>query len=259
MTTAAFAQYRSSSGLNSYELLAGKLSQRAGTVLDLACGDGFLIPLLFRKGADLVIGVDMSDGELTIAREKFVANPQVRLHQGKAQSLPLKDNSVDAIVSHMAFMLMLPVEPVVQEILRVLKSGGQFSAVIGNIGANAEGFLGEIQKVTSKYIARRYPKLRETARAGDLRVKSEAGLKELFSVQKGFRGTLDIFDFSLLVQTDPQGTWDFMKDMYFVSMLPQEDRAEAAAELKEFVSANAQSDGNVEFEFPMRLFTVYKT
>ncbi len=135
MTPKAFAALSTADGKNSYEILAETLSPRLPSraqIVDLACGDGYLTPFLLRRlGADgRVLGVDISEGELNVARQ-VCTDPRVSFELAPAEKLPLRDASVDQIVCHMAFMLMLPVEPVVAEIARVLKHG----ANAGNPGS----------------------------------------------------------------------------------------------------------------------------
>jgi SAM-dependent methyltransferase len=261
MTPAAFAPYKTALGLTSYEILAenaNRIDHQPTTILDLACGDGYLLQFLLPKlpGSGKLIGIDMSEGELQVAKKNYGHNRQVQFYSAMSQSLPLPDDSIDLMVCHMAFMLMLPIEPAVSEIHRVLKSGGAFSAVIGN-ARGKQGFLGEILKITLQFIDSRYPQVRET-RTGDARVQSEAGLRELFSPARGFLEALDIFDFSLLINTDPQGVWDLMKDMYLISMLPPPDKSELEAELKRFTATKVNANGTVHFEFQMRMFTAKK-
>ncbi|MBI3543204.1 MAG: methyltransferase domain-containing protein, partial [Deltaproteobacteria bacterium] len=113
MTPNAFAPYRTAEGITSYELLARTLDGLAArpdaTVLDLACGDGYLVPFILEHAGPRasVVGVDMSEGELAVARATR-AREGVRFVNGRAQELPLADASIDAAVCHMAFMLMLP-------------------------------------------------------------------------------------------------------------------------------------------------------
>ncbi len=261
MTPAAFAAYQTDKGQTSYELLSKSiegLRNTPSTVLDLACGDGHLFPYLLRTlgSTGTVVGVDMSEGELSIARKSFEQDKRIKLQRASAQSMPLSNNSIDAIVCHMAFMLMLPLDPVLAEISRVLKGGGMFSAVIGNARGKG-GLFGEIQRITSHFIGNLYPKLQEV-RSGDPRVQSEAGLQELFSSNRGFQQPIEIKDFSLLIKTVPQGVWDLMKDMYFVSMLPKSEKDQLEIELKDFSASKKGPDGTVSFEFQMRMFTVRK-
>jgi ubiquinone/menaquinone biosynthesis C-methylase UbiE len=261
MTPAAFALYKTSSGLSSYELLANKIVQafpRPNTILDLACGDGYLIqyllPKLNRPGN--IMGVDMSEGELQLARKNYEQDPRVQFHLAKAQTLPLSDSSMDSIACHMAFMLMLPLDPVVSEIHRVLKSGGSFSAVIGD-ARGRPGLFSEIQKLTSQFIDACYPGFRD-ARSGDARVESETGIRELFSLTGGFEDAIDIFDFSLIIKTGPQGVWNLMKNMYFVTMLSQAEKRKLEKALKNFTLLQADAEKTVNFDFHMRMITVKK-
>lgn len=260
MTPAAFASYKTKEGLTSYELLARSISglNKTARVLDLACGDGYLFQFLRQRlGPDgFIIGVDMSDGELAVAQKNYAHNKQVSLFQSTAQSLPLPDESVDAIVCHMAFMLMLPLDPVVSEIHRTLKSNSRFSAVIGN-SRGKSGLFGDIATFCLQFIESRYPKIIE-ARWGDPRVQSEIGLKDLFSPALGFKNDMEFSDIVLLVTTDPEGVWDFMKDMYFVSMMPLQDQQVLHLELVDFAKARMNSEGLLSFEFQMRMFSVSK-
>lgn len=265
MTPVAFASYKSKNEQNSYEILSNEIDkillsrdQKDISILDLACGDGFLIQYLTSKlrEADNIVGIDMSEGELRLARMKYEVNSNIKFYQAKAQNIPLFDNSIDAIICHMAFMLMLPIEPVVSEIHRVLKSGGFFSAVIGN-AREKQGFFNEILKITYQFIDFRYPLIREI-QTGDSRVQNEKGLKELFAKDKGFNGSVDIDDFSLMISTGPQGVWDLIKEMYFVSMLPSSDQIELEKEIKNYTLARANTNKMIDFEFQMRKFSVFK-
>ena len=162
MTPNAFAEFKTEKGLNSYELLARELQPLYGkdaTVLDLACGDGHLMPYFLSKlgKGSKIFGIDMADGELEIGRKK-ITDTRVRFYRAKARQIPLPDQSVDHIVCHMAFMLMLPVEPVVREISRLLKPSGKFSAVIGS--KTTVGLFSEIRKANFQFIHSRYPKVK---------------------------------------------------------------------------------------------------
>src|ERR1041385_2029945 len=81
MTPPVFGAHRTKEGLNSYQVLAKTLDSCRGPirVLDLGCGDGFLLRYLLPKldrGSE-VIGVDMVDSEIETAR-KTHQDPRVR-------------------------------------------------------------------------------------------------------------------------------------------------------------------------------------
>ena len=85
---------RDRSGLNSYEWLAEIVPNINGTrVLDLACGSGPLLKILYNRSIDLKLtGVDVSPEELALARER-ISDYEVNLFQLKAQNLKaINDN-----------------------------------------------------------------------------------------------------------------------------------------------------------------------
>jgi SAM-dependent methyltransferase len=125
-----------------YHALADRLNRTAGLpdgpVLDLACGDGYLLGLLGMPGQPGVsgrprLGVDVSAGELAAARQRL--GNAVPLHQARAQALPLADASVAVITCHMALMLMAEPDAVVAELRRVLQPGGRLLAVVPGAAA----------------------------------------------------------------------------------------------------------------------------
>lgn len=114
------------------EVLEGK------TVLDLGSGSGrdcfVLSSLVGEKGR--VIGVDMTPEQIAVAKkyesyhaEKFGhKKPNTEFHHGyieDLQSIGLKDNSVDLVVSNCVLNLSPAKEKVFKEIYRVLKPGGE--------------------------------------------------------------------------------------------------------------------------------------
>ena len=256
MSPRAFAPHKTTKGINSYSTLINDLPESINeqTILDLACGDGHLISyILPRLGPNSkIIGIDMSEGELAIARTN-ISDPRVTFLNSKAQNLSLKDNEVDHCFCHMAFMLMLPIEPVVAETSRVLKSGGTFTAIINN-PKKIEGVLAEILQVCHGFIDGLYPKIKE-ARLNLSKVHAEEDLKRLFTNDLGF-GNPTVENFELNVQTTPEGAWEFMKDMYFIGMLPDEEKKQFRIEL---ISALSEKAGPIFFGFPMMKINIAKS
>jgi len=108
------------------------------TVLDLGCGtgrDAYLAAQLVGPGGT-VIGVDMTEGQLAVARrheetqrERFgyaAKNTDFRL--GQIEDLAacgIADGSIDVVISNCVLNLAPDKEPVFREIWRVLKPGGE--------------------------------------------------------------------------------------------------------------------------------------
>ena len=100
------------------------------TVLDLGSGAGFDCFLAAKKvGAKgKVIGVDMTPEMLERARKNAAKGgyKNVEFLEGDIESLPLKDNSVDVVISNCVINLSPDKEQVFREIYRVLRKGGRF-------------------------------------------------------------------------------------------------------------------------------------
>jgi SAM-dependent methyltransferase len=101
------------------DALTSRLGLDAGsTVLDLAAGTGKLTRALAPRFA-AVIAVEPLDGMRAVLEQVV---PGVRALAGTAESIPLEDASVDAVVVAEAFHWFDPV-PAVDEIARVLRPG----------------------------------------------------------------------------------------------------------------------------------------
>jgi len=128
-TVFTFADARDASGRSSYQRLVDDVSALgAEAILDLACGDGYLLQHLVAPGRTLT-GVDMSAAELDAAHRRL--GNAATLEEARATALPFADASFDCVVSHLALMLMERLDDVVREISRVLKPGGWCCAVVG--------------------------------------------------------------------------------------------------------------------------------
>lgn len=105
-------------------------------VPDLGCADGALLEVLAEAGAEELAGIDLADQELALARMR-PALTGADLRQGRAQELPFADGSFEAVVSHMALMLMHDVDRIAAEAARVLAPGGRLAVAVG--GGPVEG------------------------------------------------------------------------------------------------------------------------
>lgn len=99
------------------------------TVLDLGSGAGIDALIAARKvGPEgKVIGVDMTPEMLTAARKNAEAAgaQQVDFREGRLESLPVDDASVDAVTSNCVINLVPDKALVFSEIARVLRPGGR--------------------------------------------------------------------------------------------------------------------------------------
>lgn len=97
------------------------LGDRGLTVLDLGAGTGLLTRALIAAG-HTVTAVEPDD---SMRAQLIEATPQAEAFAGGAESIPLEDASVDAVVVGHAYHWFDP-EPAHAEISRVLRPGGIF-------------------------------------------------------------------------------------------------------------------------------------
>ena len=128
-----FGQAHLPDGRTTYQLVADQVPPEARRILDVGCGDGALLALF--PGRE-VVGLDQSAAELAAARRRL--GPDAELVDGSAQALPFADGSFDAVVCHMALMLMEDVPTVVAELARVLAPGGVLALLVSGPGERTE-------------------------------------------------------------------------------------------------------------------------
>lgn len=96
------------------------------TMIDIACGQGYLSRILARKGGD-VIGIDISEKMLEIALTSEESEPlgvkYIRCNSGNMSEIA--DASIDCIVSTFGFHDIKEIEPTINECGRVLKNNGK--------------------------------------------------------------------------------------------------------------------------------------
>lgn len=177
--TCAWAS-RDEAGRNSYEWLAELVDPAEHRhVVDLACGGGPLTALCQERYGKQVqlIGVDMSEHELQLARQRL-AGTSAQFHQCMAQELHfLDDGSVDVVLCHWALTLMSPVEPVLEEVSRVLRPGGTFAAIVDGDMRQSPAYE-SIHHLIYDAVREEYPAYGEFD-LGDARVRTSCSLATL--------------------------------------------------------------------------------
>ncbi|MCP3802288.1 methyltransferase domain-containing protein [Allokutzneria sp. A3M-2-11 16] len=164
---------RTAKGRTSYEEFADRVDA-PGRVLDLGCADGALLEVLAGRGARTLAGVDLSAEELELARRR-PALVNADLRRGRAQELPFENAAFDAVVSHMALMLMTDVEQVVAEVARVLVPGGVFAVALGGGAVEGEGMALFLELARPHFEAAREAG-RRMPRMGDRKIRTREGL-----------------------------------------------------------------------------------
>lgn len=102
---------------------------KANQILDIATGTGDLAILLAKINAERVVGLDISDGMLEVAKKKIEQlqlNDKVEMVLGDSEELPFENASFDAITVGFGVRNFESLEKGLLEIYRVLKPNGTF-------------------------------------------------------------------------------------------------------------------------------------
>jgi SAM-dependent methyltransferase len=148
-------------------------------VLDLGSGAGFDCFLAATKVGPKgkVIGVDMTPEMIEKARNNAKKNgvENVEFKLGEIENLPVRDNSVDVVISNCVINLSADKRRVFQEVYRVLKPGGRIAIsdiallkeLPGKIRESMEAYVG---CVGGAILIDDYKKIVEAALLKDVRV-----------------------------------------------------------------------------------------
>ncbi len=228
---------------------------RIGTgqhVLDVACGTGVLARAAAeRVGPDgKVVGLDMNDGMLAVARRKA---PHVVWRQGRAESLPFDAGSFDAVASQFGLMFFDDRSAAIREMWRVLRPGGRLVVAVWDSLENTPGYAavtGMLQRLFGANVADalRIPYVLGDPQALRAFLAESGVVNAEIATHEGTARFPSIDDW---IFTDVKG-WtlaDMIDDAQYAKL-----RAEAHRELRGFVGR----DGAVSFRAPAHIATSLK-
>ncbi len=94
-------------------------------IMDLACGAGTITKTARKLEFSNIVGSDISEHAIETLKTNF---PEVEGVAAPAQDLPFKDDEFDAVFSQFGFEYA-PLTETISELARVIKPGGQFTAL----------------------------------------------------------------------------------------------------------------------------------
>jgi len=243
-------------GRSSYEWLADVIHpDKAGKVLDLACGSGVLLEICRQRlgPSSHLTGVDMSRAELALATARL-GKSDVSLYCQLAQDLSFApDATFDAVLCHWALTLMDPIEPVLHEISRVLSRDGVFSAIVDGDPSAAPGY-NEINDLVFDYVRAEVPSL-STRDLGDPRTRNPKDLAEL--VKPFFpEATIGVETAVFSLGGEPEDVArEAIGFFYAAFILASENREKLIRDVTALISKRSK-DGIATFELPACRLTV---
>jgi SAM-dependent methyltransferase len=210
---------------STYQALVSRLPTDGSvrSVLDLACGDGYLLSLLAQRlGEDVQLsGLDMSPGELAAAQVRLGA--RALLLRGRAQALPVPDASVDAVSCHLALMLMDDLDTVLAQLRRVLRPGGHLLVLVG-ARQRVQGPALQVWQVWRELLqAQPRRDGRQAVRFGDPRLAEPVLLRAWW--QGAGLGELVVQELHQQRRLTPDQFWAFFQGMYDLHLVPAGEHA----------------------------------
>jgi SAM-dependent methyltransferase len=118
----------------------------ASRLLDVGFCGGLLLELARRRGVRLLAGVDPSEAAIRSLRERpprWLAGAELRLEQGRAESMPFADEAFDAVASTNTVYFWPDPAVALAELKRVLRAGGQLA-----LGFSGSAKLRSFQTIT---------------------------------------------------------------------------------------------------------------
>lgn len=103
------------------ELIKKVVLREGDNVLDVACGNGYLLGALSKKARINTFGVDISENMITAARERY---PNGTFAVGPCAPLSFENESMDVITVSCAFHHFETPQIFAKECMRVLKKNG---------------------------------------------------------------------------------------------------------------------------------------
>ena len=123
------------------------------SAIDIGFGTGFpLTEIALRLGeSSTVYGIDPWSEAIERAKKKidYYRITNIKIFEGVAESIPLRDNSVDLIVSNNGINNVSDINQVIQECSRIIKKGGQFIQTM-NLDKSMFEFYGQLENILSE-------------------------------------------------------------------------------------------------------------
>lgn len=229
----AYEKGRPSYPAEAVDYLARELSlNRTSMMVELGAGTGKFTKLLVPMGAKL-IAIEPVEGMRCKFKEIF---PQIELHEGTAEAIPLPDESADAVIAAQAFHWFSG-ESTLKEIHRVLKPGGLIG-LIWNVRDESKDWVAQLTKIIYAY-------------------DSEAPTYNSMKWRKAFDHTslftsLKYTSFAHQHEGTPDTVVARVASISFIAVLPEKKKTEVLSRVAQLIQTHPEIKGLKQISFPYR-------
>jgi len=222
-------------------------------VLDVACGTGAATLAAADKVglSGHVVGLDANPEMLAVARRKPT---QIEWVDGVAETLPMPDNSFDAVISQFGFMFFADRLCALREMMRVVRRGGGIAVAVCDAVENSPGYAALAKLLDRLFGGRVGDAFREPFLRGNSdqlnAIFREAGIANFKVAQHN--SAVQFSSIDAMVSTERACVWTLggvLDDDQFARLL-----VEAKKELKPFVT----HAGGIRFNMPSLIVTARK-
>lgn len=110
------------------------------TIIELGTGPGHIIEELLKNKFKHIYGIDISLEMLIKAQKRNKSNNKLQLINANVEKIPLKDESIDIIISRGSIFFWKNLEKALRESFRILKNNG-FMLVGGGYGISTPDYI----------------------------------------------------------------------------------------------------------------------
>jgi SAM-dependent methyltransferase len=200
------------------------------SVVDLGAGTGKITPLLLSSGASVIAVEPVA----AMRAQLSSILPEVHAVPGRAESMPLADASVDAVICAQAFHWFSTIAAM-EEIRRVLKPGG-WLGLIWNVRDESVPWVAALTDLITPY-------------EGSTPRFSNGDWKKRFPAEG--LGPLGLTRFSHIHTGPPQQVIvDRTMSVSFIAALPQSEQDEVRARLHDLIATDPALRRRDEVSFP---------
>lgn len=232
------------------KLLAAADVREGHRVLDVGCGTGVLAREAERTVGDagFVVGVDVNEGMLTVARAH---SPAASWRKGKAEALPFKDAHFDRVVSQFSLMFFEDRAKAISEMLRVTRPGGKVGVAVWASLDDTPGYAVVAEILTELFGSEVAKSIEAPYSLGDVEE-----LKALFSEAGASRAEVRTVPGKARFDSVESWIYTDIKGWTLADVIDDEGYERLKREAPKKLSRFVKPDGSVEFDAPAHIVTV---